>query len=132
VVEDAGRLINPMIVDGQIHGGVVQGIGNALYEEIVYAEDGNILTSSFADYLPPSAAEIPPIEVHHRMTLTNASITEAKGVGEGGAIGAPAAVINAICDALGPFGIEINEMPATPERVRALIRGSAAGRADAT
>ena len=125
VVEDAGRLINPMIVDGQIQGGVVQGIGNALYEEIVYAEDGNILTSSFADYLPPTAAQIPDIEVHHLMTLTTASITEAKGVGEGGAIGAPAAIINAICDALAPFGIEINEFPATPERVRALIRRAA-------
>ncbi|HEY0910425.1 MAG TPA: molybdopterin cofactor-binding domain-containing protein, partial [Bradyrhizobium sp.] len=122
VVEDAGRLINPMIVDGQVRGGVAQGIGNALYEEIVYAEDGNILTSSFLDYLPPTAAQIPPIEVHHLMTLTDASVTEAKGVGEGGAIGAPAAIVNAICDALAPFGVEINEMPATPERVRALIR----------
>jgi carbon-monoxide dehydrogenase large subunit len=124
VVEDAGQLINPMIVDGQIQGGVVQGIGNALYEEIVYAEDGNILTSSFADFLPPTAAEIPPIEVHHLTTLTGESVTGAKGVGEGGLIGAPAAVINAICDALSPFDVEIYEMPATPDRVRALIRNS--------
>ena len=65
VVEDAGRLINPMIVDGQVQGGVAQGIGNALFEEIVYAEDGNILTSSFADFLPPTVAEIPDIEIHH-------------------------------------------------------------------
>ena len=122
VVEDAGRLINPMIVDGQIQGGVVQGIGNALYEEIIYAEDGNILTSSFADFLPPTAGEIPEIEVQHLMTLTAASVLEAKGVGEGGAIGAPAAVINAVCDALSPFGIEIYEMPATPDRIRALLR----------
>lgn len=122
VVEDAGRLINPMIVDGQIQGGVAQGIGNALYEEIIYDQDGNILTSSFADYLPPTAAEIPPIEVHHITTLTDASATEAKGVGEGGAIGAPAAVINAICDALTPFEIEIYQMPVTPDRLRALIR----------
>jgi carbon-monoxide dehydrogenase large subunit len=127
VVEDAGRLINPMIVDGQIQGGVAQGIGNALYEEIVYAEDGNILTSSFADYLPPTAAEIPPIEIHHLETLTSASVLQAKGVGEGGAIGAPAAVVNAICDALAPLGVQIEEMPATPERIRAAIRRATGG-----
>jgi carbon-monoxide dehydrogenase large subunit len=121
VVEDAGQLINPMIVDGQIQGGVAQGIGNALYEEIVYAEDGNILTSSFADFLPPTLAEMPSIEIHHLATLTDASVTGAKGVGEGGLIGAPAAIINAICDAL---GLELFEMPATPERILAAIRAS--------
>src|SRR5215831_10555867 len=84
VAEDAGRLINPMIVDGQIHGGVAQGIANALLEEIVYDEIGNILTASLADYLPPTAREIPPIEIHHFETLTPASITKAKGLGEGG------------------------------------------------
>ena len=88
VAEDAGRLINPMIVDGQIHGGVAQGIANALLEEIVYDETGNILTATLADYLPPTAREIPPIEIHHLETLTEASITKAKGLGEGGAIGA--------------------------------------------
>src|SRR4029077_4236399 len=100
VAEDAGRLINPMIVDGQIHGGVAQGIANALLEEIVYDDSGNVLTASLADYLPPTAREIPPIEIHHLETLTEASITKAKGLGEGGAIGAPAAVVNAINDAL--------------------------------
>ena len=124
VVEDAGRLINPMIVDGQIAGGVVQGIGNALFEEIVYAEDGNILTSSLADFTPPTMAEIPAIEIHHLVTLTDASVLQAKGVGEGGAIGAPAAVINAVCDALEPFGVEIYELPAGPERIRALLKAS--------
>ena len=122
VVEDAGRLINPMIVDGQVAGGVTQGIANALYEEIVYDEDGNILTATLADYLVPTMAEIPPIEIHHLATLTGASVTQAKGVGEGGAIGAPAAVVNAICDALSPFGIEIDELPATPARIRAALR----------
>ena len=121
VVEDAGRLINPMIVDGQIQGGVAQGIGQALHEEIVYAEDGNILTSSFADFLPPTLAEVPPIEIRHLATLTDASVTGAKGVGEGGLIGAPAAVVNAICDALTPFGVELFEIPATPERILAAI-----------
>jgi aerobic carbon-monoxide dehydrogenase large subunit len=125
VAEDAGRLINPMIVDGQIHGGVAQGIANALLEEIVYDETGNILTTSLADYLPPTSHEIPPIEIHHLETLTEASITKAKGLGEGGTIGAPAAVVNAINDALSPFGVSIDEFPATPQRIRTALRAAA-------
>jgi carbon-monoxide dehydrogenase large subunit len=124
VVEDAGRLINPMIADGQVHGGIAQGIGNALLEEIIYDETGNILTTTLADYLPPTAREIPEIELHHLATLTKASVTRAKGLGEGGAIGAPAAVINAINDALTPFGVSIDEMPATPQRIRAKLRAA--------
>src|SRR5229473_2878112 len=124
VAEDAGRLINPMIVDGQIHGGVAQGIANALLEEIVYDDTGNILTASLADYLPPTAREIPPIEIHHFETVTQASITKAKGLGEGGAIGAPAAVVNALNDALSPFGVSIDEFPATPQRIRAALRAA--------
>ena len=100
VAEDAGRIINPMIADGQVHGGIAQGIGNALLEEIIYDESGGILTATLADYLPPTAHEIPPIELHHIETPSTTSITKAKGLGEGGAIGAPAAVINAINDAL--------------------------------
>jgi carbon-monoxide dehydrogenase large subunit len=123
-VEDAGILINPMLADGQIVGGIAQGIGNALLEEIVYDGDGNILTASLADYLPPTAREVPFVEIVHLETVTDASITGAKGLGEGGAIGAPAAVINAICDALTPFGIELFEMPATPERIRAAVRAA--------
>jgi carbon-monoxide dehydrogenase large subunit len=123
VVEDAGVLINPMIVDGQIHGGVAQGIANALYEEIVYDEVGNCLTTSLADFLPPTMLEIPTIEILHSYTTSDASITKAKGVGEGGLIGAPASVINAIVDALSPLGIEIFEMPASPQRILAHIRG---------
>ena len=122
VAEDAGILINPMIVDGQIHGGVVQGIGNALYEELKYDESGNLLTTSLADYLAPTIAEVPDIEIHHLVTLSEATITRAKGVGEGGAIGAPAAVINAVVDALRPLGIDIFEMPVTPQRIRELVR----------
>ncbi|AMN43992.1 xanthine dehydrogenase family protein molybdopterin-binding subunit [Rhodoplanes sp. Z2-YC6860] len=120
--EDAGRLINPMIADGQVHGGIAQGIGNALLEEIVYDESGNILTSTLADYLPPTAHEIPVIELHHLETHTSATNTKAKGLGEGGAIGSPAAVINAVNDALAPFGVQIDEMPATPQRIRAALR----------
>jgi carbon-monoxide dehydrogenase large subunit len=123
VAEDAGILINPMIVDGQICGGVAQGIANALYEEIIYDEIGNCLTTSLADFLPPTILEIPTIEILHGCTTSDASITKAKGVGEGGLIGAPASVINAIVDALSPFGIEIFEMPASPQRILDHIRG---------
>ncbi|MGD0420741.1 MAG: xanthine dehydrogenase family protein molybdopterin-binding subunit [Xanthobacteraceae bacterium] len=124
VAEDAGRLVNPMIADGQVAGGVAQGIGNALLEEIVYDDTGNILTATLADFLPPTSHEIPPIEIMHLQTLNGATITRAKGLGEGGAIGAPAAIINAINDALAPFGVTINEMPATPQRIRAALRQS--------
>jgi carbon-monoxide dehydrogenase large subunit len=124
VAEDAGRLINPMIVDGQIHGGVAQGIANALLEEIVYDDSGNILTISLADFLAPTAHEIPPIRILHRETISDATITGAKGIGEGGTIGAPAAVLNAINDALKPFNVEINEMPATPARIFAALQAA--------
>src|SRR5882757_9561857 len=129
VAEDAGRIINPMIADGQVHGGIAQGIGNALLEEIIYDESGDILTSTLADYLPPTAREIPEIELHHMETLSDASITKAKGVGEGGAIGAPAAVLNAINDALTPFRVAIDEIPATPRKIRAALRGAMEKRA---
>ena len=122
VVEDAGRLINPMIVEGQIHGGVAQGIANALYEKVIYDDRGNVLTGSLADYPVPTTAEIPNIEIHHLETLTEASVTGAKGVGEGGTIGAPAAVLNAVSDALAPFGIGIFEMPITAQRISQLLR----------
>ncbi len=124
VVEDAGRIINPLIADGQVRGGVAQGIANALYEEVVIAEDGNILTGTLADYTMPSAMEIPEIEIHHRETISPFTLTGAKGLGEGGSIGAPAAIANAISDALSPFGVEILEIPATPPRIRAAIRAA--------
>jgi carbon-monoxide dehydrogenase large subunit len=124
VAEDAGRLINPMIVDGQILGGVAQGLANALLEEIVYDDTGNILTATLADYLLPTAHEMPAVDIHHRVTLAEASVTKAKGLGEGGAIGAPAAIINAINDALAPFGVSIDEFPATPQRIRAALRAA--------
>ena len=122
IVEDAGVLINPTIVEGQIHGGVAQGIANALYEAVIYDQDGNILTGSLADYLVPTMSEIPDLEIHHLETITDASITGVKGVGEGGAIGAPGAVLNAVADALSPFGVEIFEMPLTPQRILQLLR----------
>ena len=124
VAEDAGRIINPMIADGQVHGGIAQGIGNALLEEIIYDDSGGILTANLADYMPPTAREIPEIELHHIETPSANSNTKAKGLGEGGVIGAPAAVVNAINDALSPFGVEIDEIPATPQRIRAALRAA--------
>jgi carbon-monoxide dehydrogenase large subunit len=122
VAEDAGRLVNPMIVDGQVTGGVAQGIGNALLEEIVYDETGNILTATLADFLTPTSREIPPIEILHLETLSPETVTGSKGLGEGGSIGAPAAILNAVNDALAPFGVALNEIPATPQRIHAALR----------
>jgi carbon-monoxide dehydrogenase large subunit len=124
VAEDAGLLINPMIAEGQIHGGVAQGVATALLEEIVHDETGNVLTATFADYLLPTARDVPEIDIHHLETLSDTfTLTKAKGLGEGGAIGAPAAILNAINDALAPFGVSIEELPATPQRIRAALRG---------
>ena len=126
VAEDAGRLVNPMIAEGQIRGGVAQGIANALYEEIVYNEAGDILTASLADYLLPTAREVPRIEVHHLETVNDASLTGAKGLGEGGTIGAPAAILNAINDALAPLGAEVDAIPATPRRIHSALQAAGA------
>jgi carbon-monoxide dehydrogenase large subunit len=123
-VEDAGRIINPLIADGQVHGGIAQGIGNALLEEIVYDALGNVLTATLADYLPPTVREVPPIELQHLETPAANSLTGAKGLGEGGAIGAPAAILNAVNDALSPFEVSIDEIPATPQRIRAALRAA--------
>lgn len=116
-VEDCGRIINPQLVDEQIRGGIVQGLGGALYEEIHYDESGQLLNASMADYLVPMAAEMPDMEVGHVETPTQESALGAKGAGEAGTAGAPAAVMNAINDALRPFGAQVTEMPFTPERV---------------
>ena len=121
VAEDCGRIVNPMIVDGQVHGGVAQGIGAALYEEVVHDESGQILTGSFVDYIVPSAAEIPEIEAVHLETESPSTLGGYRGMGEGGTIGAPAAVANAVADALAALDIQINELPITPERLFRLI-----------
>jgi aerobic carbon-monoxide dehydrogenase large subunit len=121
VAEDCGQLVNPLIVEGQVHGGVAQGIGAALYEEVIYDEQGQLLTGSFLDYVVPSATEVPPMRVVHMHTASPA-IGGFRGMGEGGTIGAPAAIANAISDALAPLGIEIDELPVTPERLFRLIQ----------
>ena len=121
VAEDCGHLINPMIVDGQVHGAVAQGIGAALYEEIVYDDAGQLLTASLADYGIPVASELPPITTRHLETESPSTVGGFRGMGEGGTIGAPAAVANALADALAPFGAEIFELPMTPERLFWLV-----------
>jgi carbon-monoxide dehydrogenase large subunit len=126
VAEDCGKLVNPLIVDGQVHGGVAQGIGAALYEEVIYDEQGQITTASLVDYLVPSACEIPPMQVVHLESASPTSLGGFRGMGEGGTIGAPAALANAVADALAPLGIEINELPITPERLFRLIEAARA------
>ena len=117
VVEDCGRVLNPRLVDEQIRGGVVQGIGGALYEEVLYSADGQMLNASMADYLVPMAGEMPDITIAHVETPTKTSVLGAKGAGEAGTGGAPAAIMNAVNDALRPLGAAIHQMPMTPERI---------------
>jgi aerobic carbon-monoxide dehydrogenase large subunit len=116
-VEDSGTVINPMLVDEQLRGGVVQGIGAALYEECLYSADGQLLNGNMADYLVPMAAEMPDIVCGHVETPTKQSQLGAKGVGEAGTAGAPGAVMNAVNDALAPLGARVFAMPFTPERI---------------
>jgi carbon-monoxide dehydrogenase large subunit len=122
IVEDCGTMVNPMIVEGQTHGAVAQGIGNALYEHFAYDETGQPLTTTFMDYLIPGTMEVPPMEVIHVETPPAVSVSGFKGMAEGGTIGAPAAVANAIADALAPLGIEVRDLPLTPDRLYRLIR----------
>jgi carbon-monoxide dehydrogenase large subunit len=124
VVHDCGRLINPMIVDGQIRGGVVHGIGNALFERMVHDEQGQPLTTTYADYLLPAAAEMPDIEIHHLETPSPNNPIGVKGAGEGGTIPAAACVISAIEDALGERGPVITAHPVSPETIWGWLHGS--------
>jgi aerobic carbon-monoxide dehydrogenase large subunit len=120
VAEDCGRIINPMIVDGQVHGGVAQGIGAALYEEMIYDEDGQLVSASLADYVIPSAVEIPDMDVVH-IESCSAVAGGFRGMGEGGTIGAPAAIANAVSDALSALDIQVSILPITPERIFRLL-----------
>jgi carbon-monoxide dehydrogenase large subunit len=123
VVEDGGTLVNPMIVEGQIYGGAAQGIGTALYEEMPFDEQGQPLATTLADYLLPSATEVPSIRIDHLETPSPYTRFGQKGIGEGGAIAPPAAIANAVNDALAALGVEITESPITPRRiVEALAR----------
>ena len=122
VVEDGGKLINPMVVDGQIYGGLAQGIGTALYEEMPFDASGQPLASTFSDYLLPGPTEVPAARIDHMETLSPYTVFGQKGLGEGGAIAPPAAIANAVNDALRGIAIEINQSPITPRRVLEAIR----------
>ena len=121
-VEDSGTVINPMLVDEQLRGGIVQGIGAALYEECIYGPDGQLMNGNLADYLVPMAGEMPDIVCEHVETPTLQSQLGAKGVGEAGTAGAPGAVMNAINDALAPLEARVTQMPFTPERILKALR----------
>jgi aerobic carbon-monoxide dehydrogenase large subunit len=116
-VEDCGRVINPMLVDEQMRGAIVQGIGGVLFEECLYDDQGSLRNGNMADYLVPMAAEMPDIIVDHIQSPTKTSMLGAKGAGEAGTAGAPAAVMNAINDALSPFSVEVASQPITPEKI---------------
>jgi carbon-monoxide dehydrogenase large subunit len=127
VSEDCGRMINPMVVEGQIFGGVVQGMGGVLLEDFVYDDEGTPLTTTFMDYLPPTTSEVPEIEVGHIETESTTNPGGYKGMGEGGAIGAHAAVANAVADALRPLGVNATATPLGPEQIFELVQAAAAG-----
>ena len=121
VIEDCGVMINPLIVEGQVHGGVAQGIGGALLEHLVYDERAQLLSATLVEYLLPTAQTTPSIEVHHLQTPSPYTIGGFKGMGEGGAIAPLPALANAVSDALAPLGVSVDALPLSPDRVRALI-----------
>jgi carbon-monoxide dehydrogenase large subunit len=122
-VDDVGNPINPTIVNGQIHGGIAQGVAQALFEEAVYDESGTLLTSSMASYMVPAASELPPFELGHTATQSPGNPMGSKGVGETGTIASTPAVINAVVDALAHLGVTDIDMPVTPERVWNAMKG---------
>ncbi|WP_248966302.1 xanthine dehydrogenase family protein molybdopterin-binding subunit [Sphaerisporangium perillae] len=125
-VDDIGKVVNPMIVEGQVHGGLAQGIAQALYEEAVYDSEGNLLTTTMADYLLPSAADLPDFVTDRTETPATSNPLGVKGVGEAGTIASTPAVVNAIVDALRPYGVNDVTMPCTPERIWRAVQGGTA------
>ncbi|MBE7637734.1 molybdopterin-dependent oxidoreductase [Sneathiella sp. P13V-1] len=123
-VDDAGNLINPMLAEGQIHGGIAQGIGQALYENTVYSEDGQLLSGSLLDYAVPKADQLPSFKTDFLYTPTQTNPLGAKGIGEAGTIAAPPALVSAVCDALKPFGIDHIDMPLTPPKIWKAIQSA--------
>ncbi len=126
-VDDVGNEINPMIVAGQLHGGIVQGIGQALWERAVYDDDGQLLSGTMMDYALPKASWLPELELDKTVTPTDVNPLGVKGVGEAGAIGSTAAVANAVIDALSPLGIRHLDMPYTAQTVWRAIQGAKGG-----
>ncbi len=125
VVHDCGTVINPVVVDGQVHGGVAQGIGGALFEEVVFGEDGQLLNATLADYLVPTASEVPVITLDHLETPSPLNRLGIKGVGEGGAVPVPAVIASAVEDALSDRGVVVRRTPLSPAYIRSLLEGSA-------
>jgi carbon-monoxide dehydrogenase large subunit len=121
-VDDCGTQINPLIVEGQIHGGITQGVAQALWEEAVYDEHGQLRNATMMDYLVPSSAELPSFKLDHTITPSPTNVLGVKGVGEAGTIGSAAAVVNAVVDALSHLGVTDIRMPATPERVWRILQ----------
>ncbi|MGA1185602.1 MAG: xanthine dehydrogenase family protein molybdopterin-binding subunit, partial [Ilumatobacteraceae bacterium] len=126
-VDDCGNQVNPLIVDGQVHGGVVQGLAQALYEEAVYDADGNLQTSTLAEYLVPAASDVPAIDTGHTITPSPTNQLGVKGIGEAGTIASTPAVINAIVDALSGLGVRDVKMPASPNTVWRAINEAQGG-----
>jgi carbon-monoxide dehydrogenase large subunit len=124
IVDDCGVVLNPLVVDGQLIGAVAQGVGGALYEDLIYDDDGNFLAGNLLDYLYPTTLEIPPIDVGHLETPSPVTEGGVKGCGEGGMISGPSAVVNAVADALTPLGVRIDRTPLDPNRMLELIRGA--------
>ncbi|HEX6895594.1 MAG TPA: molybdopterin cofactor-binding domain-containing protein, partial [Bryobacteraceae bacterium] len=124
-VDDCGNIINPLLVEGQVHGGVVQGLGQALWEQAVYDDNGQLITGELMDYAVPKASNIPWIETSHTVTPSPVNPLGVKGVGEAGTIGASPAVVNSVVDALSPLGVRHIDMPMTPEKIWNLIRKGA-------
>jgi carbon-monoxide dehydrogenase large subunit len=128
-VDDCGRVVNPALVEGQVAGGVAQGIGGALFEWSIHDETGQLLTATLMDYAMPRADDLPAIDVHHLETPAPSIPGGFKGAGEGGTTGAPGALLNAVNDALAPLGVALSDLPLTPERVwRAIQARSPASR----
>jgi carbon-monoxide dehydrogenase large subunit len=131
-VDDIGTIINPLIVEGQVHGGLVQGIAQALFEEAVHDESGTLVSASFVDYLVPTAADLISFETDHTTSPSTYTTLGTKGVGEAGTIASTPAVVNAVVDALRPFGVSDVRMPCTPERIWKAIHDRGAGGAEPT
>jgi carbon-monoxide dehydrogenase large subunit len=128
-IDDIGAVVNPLIVDGQVHGGIAQGIGQALFEEAVYDDDGNLVTTTMADYILPTASDLPVFQTGRTETRATSNPLGVKGVGEAGTIASTPAVVNAVLDALRPLGVRDVPMPCTPERIWRAVELARMGRA---
>ena len=128
-VDDCGNVINPLLVDGQVHGGIVQSVGQALFEETVYDEQGQLITGEFTDYAIPRASDIPHLVTDRTVTPSPVNPMGVKGVGEAGTIGATPALVNALVDALSPLGVTHVDMPLKREKIWQIIRKASTGSA---